>query len=715
MTNRIGFKEKIQTSAKKIFIMENNSTPNNDLEKLLRDQLGQLDATPDETAWANIAARQSRRNVWLRWRRYVYFAAPAVALLIVAGIGWQRAQAPGQTPGQQNAPNREATPNGPVAALPTAENWTENPFFSDQNVDPKSPGTEAIPAGPRFGARINTVPGATVRFQAETGLRYESPVSGTTVYIPANSLVDPTGRPVSGEVELLFREYRGIVDYLASGIPMHYGDTRGAFFFNSGGMFEVRVRQDGETLQMAPGQSYDLGFTPTDRLTSPALFYFEEKNGAWQYQPDRAFAGQSGALPAVVSESEAARNNTDGQNPDCLPELRGVKTDNAQEGAKTVYDGADYMQEGVKTGYELASGRLSMPVWFRKNPQLTDEQVLNGIETGRIRVVRDRDGFEQLFPEDFNGVFTELKAFKDCYFIRRVDSLEHSTITQKLASEKFWERIYIFREQGAACRITLYTRDKKVEFYADLVPTTEAKSFNFDKVLAEYGRLRQQRQRDFTTLSTRLRGFLFIAPVFQTPAEWCMTPPDWLEYFEKNRPLMQKRYRDLIESGFTTNDSIATATCQAWNDRLRKLYFDRFDKTASQEARKNGRSLQYALRLTNFGLYNCDQIFRLGRDPVYVYTDYRTPDGLAVTPASVSVLDRATRLYFTLSDADRLIHLPGRRFDIIVTGRNGRSYYLPAEEYANAKLRPLETNRIVVQDVTDKTAGPREWADLLNI
>ena len=126
--------------------------------------------------------------------------------------------------------------------------------------------------GRQFGQRLNTVPAASVRFQAETGVRYQSPVSGTSVYIPANSLIDANGQPVSGEVELLFREYRSIPDFLALGIPMHYGDERGAFFFNSGGMFEVRVHQYGEDLRMAPGREYDLNFAPTAQLTDASLY-----------------------------------------------------------------------------------------------------------------------------------------------------------------------------------------------------------------------------------------------------------------------------------------------------------------------------------------------------------------------------------------------------------------------------------------------------------
>ena len=189
---------------------------------------------------------------------------------------------------------------------------------------------------------------------------------------------------------------------------MHYADPRGDFFFNSGGMFEVRVDQQGQALELNEGQTMEVNFAATRQLEDASLYYFNEKTGAWEYLPDPA-VGQAGqSLPPVVSESIVIRDNTGG----CLPDYPDLP-------AKS--DPAEWMQQGVRTGYDLATGKMPMPLWFRKNAQLSYESLLNGLDQGSIRIVRPRDNQELLFPEDITGHNTELQAFKEVYVTRSRD------------------------------------------------------------------------------------------------------------------------------------------------------------------------------------------------------------------------------------------------------------------------------------------------------
>jgi len=684
--------------------MEDKPLPNSDFEKLLRQQLQQADATPDDGSWAQIAAQQRRRNGWLQIRYYLPYAAAAAFLLAVALAGWWQhrqsdlplAGRPGSNSRNAPAYPSEIAPNAPVAdAGPTRETAR---FFS--------PAARMLPlsASPAGAVNVNTVPSTSVRFQVETGLSYQSPISGTSITIPANSLVNAGGEPVQGEVELQFREYRSIPDFLASGIPMHYGDERGSFFFNSGGMFEVRVNQGGTPLQMAPGQRYDVLFSPTDKLTGANLYYFDEAGGAWKYQPDPAFNGGSTALPALVSESEAARNNTDKSGPECLPEIPEILPK----------DPVTSLKQAVLLGYDLAAGKVKMPMWFCKNPELNNEQLLNGLERGLIRMVRDRDRVEQMFPEDVDNVFTELKAFKDCYFVRTGDSAELK-LTQKLLAEQYWHRIAIFRDKGSSCHITLYGEKGFVDFYANLTGSAGNRQFDAVKVMNEYVRLREERQQNFEKLVVSLRDFLFMASIFQTEAEWCKTAPDWLAYFEQNHPLMLKRYEALLKAGIGADNAAAQATWKAWRSRLRNLHFDRMEQRTTNVSA--GKMLQYALQLTNFGLYNCDQILRLtyDREIGYILAAFQTPDGRRVVPAMVAVLERKSRLFFTLPSANQMLRMPGRAFDFLVSDNTGRFYHLPAADYANTDFKGLNSKTFRVEDITDKARTPREWANLLDL
>ena len=693
---------------------QESSTHNNDLEKLLRQQLQSIDTPPSEDTWAQIAALQKKPNRWLRVRYFSTYAVPlAAALALILFAWWHFSAGPG-LPRAPLATNQEPTPSQPAAiGLPeqistagSAATLQPNPSGSQASVKQAAP----VSAGQQYGARVNSVPATTLRFQAESGLHYESPISGTSVRIPAGALVHRDGRPVTGAVDLQFREYRDIPDFLASGIPMHYADERGMFFFNSGGMFDIRVSQGGEQLEMAPNQSYDVAFAPTDQLTSASLYYFNEASGRWEFRPDPAFGNMRGqnleAQPPIVSEAEVIRNNTDKSGATCLP---------APPEAPAKVDPAILVRDAVLMGHELAAGNVKMPKWFCKNPTFNNEQLLNSMERGLIRIVRNRDCMEQFFPEDIDNVFTELKAFKDCYFFRSTDS-SNILGSVKLGPNSYWQRVSIKQEKGNTCIISLYDDEKGLaQFYANLNGSMGNENFDVDKVFAEYQRLKTERQQNFEMLVTNLRRFLLIAPAFQTEREWCMTEPDWLSYFENNHPQMLERYNALIQAGLTSNTALALKAWNNWRARSRDLQFDQFENINQGKAVKAGQSLEYALKVSKFGLYNCDQIYTLGRDVDFIYAGYETADGQRIIPSHVSMLERNSRVFFTLASTEKVPRAPGRRMDIVVTGSNGRSYHLAPDKYAAASLARKNSNIFTLEDVTDKTRTPREWANLLEM
>lgn len=682
--------------------MKNDSSTNNHLENQIRKGLSQTKGEPDPDTWAKIAARQRPRNFWLRARHYSRFALPIIALMVIAAGWWYQHSAP--TAPENTPPPPVQQPSVPVAVSPAAETPGVAPTL------PPSP-NKAYPAPASGGltAKINTVPGAALRFQANSGVDYLSPATGTRVQIPANALVDRRGQPVVGEVELLLREYREIADFLASGIPMHYGDERGNFFFNSAGMFEVRVSQNGEPLALAPGETYDVTFAPTGELTNTNLYYYDEDKDAWEYRPDPAFrnaGNQPAGQPMLVSETDVVRENR--SNRKCLPPLPELSS---------AFQPEDWVKDGIEMGYELATGKAKMPAWFRKQPHLKTEAALNGIERGLVRIVPARDLGELFFAEDLNNVFTELNAFKDCYFIRAGDSME---MRRALDPNIYWERISVKFDMGK-CLISLYSdKEGLMQFYATLTPSLGNKHFDATAIMSEYHRQRTERQRNFERLHQRLQRFQFVAPAFQTEDEWCMSPAEWLNYFEEQHPLMTERYAKLIQSGAHIDNAQAAVIWSDWRARARECYLARTDgqRGSANPVKSSRANLVYALQLTSFGVYNCDQIFRLGRGsaPEYVYAAYQTTDGQRITASAVSILERNSRLFFTLPSAAKMLRMPGRNLDVVVTDKTGRQYHLSGEQYTRLMEQSGNSSMVItVQDITDKTLSPRDWATYLDL
>ena len=90
--------------------------------------------------------------------------------------------------------------------------------------------------------------------------------SGTTITIPANTLVDEQGDLVSGPVKIRYREFRNAAEIISSGIPMTVqGGHDETEWMQTAGMFEIRAFQNGQAVEIATDKSIEVGFiSPVD-------------------------------------------------------------------------------------------------------------------------------------------------------------------------------------------------------------------------------------------------------------------------------------------------------------------------------------------------------------------------------------------------------------------------------------------------------------------
>lgn len=673
-----------------------------EVEKLVRQHLQQHEDSPDDGLWAQIASRQQPLNTALRLRYWL--PRMAVLLGVVATVGliaWHARQQPSRV--QQTSPLLAA----PAAPAPVAEHNVES-IFAPQKPPaghlPRGQNSSAYPAGAQWLSR----PATRLRFAAEDGFRYENPATGTQVHIPAQVLTYADGRPVSGEVEFELREFRQPTEFIGSGIPMHYADARGEYFFNSGGMFDVRVSQQGEALQLLPGQHCEVKFRPTHTLTQASLFYFEEARQAWVWQPDPAI-GDTGAGdgPPVVTEAIAVRDNLGiPASVGCLPPVAATLPPRGAE--------ATWIQDALQTWHDVAYGQVSVPGWFKHNPHFTNNQFLNGLERGLVRLVRHRDAQDNFFPEDLKGVFTELQAFRHCYFICP-DSLNRQSLSEA-DLQAYWDRVSVVQDRGAVCYVSFFGKQGLLQFYATLVGSTGNDDFDVHEVMANYRRLQEERRQNTEREINRWRQFLAVSAMFQTQQEWCLSRTAWLDYVEQNPAAMRARYQEMVKKGLTQQPSVATQAWAEWRERVRDVRIGMAEQNGYQKGEGKRRSgLEYALQVTRFGLHNYDQIFRLSTQPQYLLATYKTSDGHTIRPASVAVLDRLTKLFFTLPDHKRLLYVPGRQLDIVITDEAGRAYWLSGEVYARLQAEGRPACVLSVEDVTERTRTPQQWARLLDI
>ncbi|HET6992853.1 MAG TPA: hypothetical protein VFJ43_16075, partial [Bacteroidia bacterium] len=107
--------------------------------------------------------------------------------------------------------------------------------------------------------------------------------SGTKVTFPANAFVDANGNPVTGNVEIKYREFRDQADFFLSGIPMQYDSAGHTYQFESAGMMEISGSLDGKEVFLKKNQSVKIEFASKNSGTQFNLYKFDTLAGNWNY------------------------------------------------------------------------------------------------------------------------------------------------------------------------------------------------------------------------------------------------------------------------------------------------------------------------------------------------------------------------------------------------------------------------------------------------
>lgn len=100
------------------------------------------------------------------------------------------------------------------------------------------------------------VPRSVFEVDAAAGDTIQVP-GGTRIIIPANALVDASGKPVTGKVNISYREFQKAADIIASGIMMTYDTAGQRMNFETAGMLEINGAKasDNSPVFVRPGES----------------------------------------------------------------------------------------------------------------------------------------------------------------------------------------------------------------------------------------------------------------------------------------------------------------------------------------------------------------------------------------------------------------------------------------------------------------------------
>jgi len=107
--------------------------------------------------------------------------------------------------------------------------------------------------------------------------------SGSKIKIPQNAFVNKKGEAITGEIEILYREFHDQGDIIASGIPMYYDSAGIKSVFESAGMFDIRGVQNGEPVFINPTAPLTIEFASKNNRDEFNQYYLDTIARNWQY------------------------------------------------------------------------------------------------------------------------------------------------------------------------------------------------------------------------------------------------------------------------------------------------------------------------------------------------------------------------------------------------------------------------------------------------
>ena len=132
--------------------------------------------------------------------------------------------------------------------------------------------------------------------------------TGSRIIIPKEAFEYSNGEIVTGNVDILYREFHDFIDIFLSGVPMTYDSLGQTYNLESAGMIEIFAEQGGQRINMRPGKSLEVELISIVNIKDLAIppsfniYKLNEEARKWEYtnidnieylevQPEQVSAG----------------------------------------------------------------------------------------------------------------------------------------------------------------------------------------------------------------------------------------------------------------------------------------------------------------------------------------------------------------------------------------------------------------------------------------
>jgi hypothetical protein len=449
---------------------------------------------------------------------------------------------------------------------------------------------------------------------------------GTTLSIPEAAFVTKSGKPVEGDVNILYRTVRTPADMLASGITMFYDTAGQTEMFKTNGMFEIRAFAGSEELSLKSGKQLTIDFESNRNTGNFNLYTLNDSSGKWQF--NNSIANPSGNLTNGVTNQSFVWRGSYATMKD--------KTEFSDR-----YDDLSYtylLPKGSQTG------SIKVPTLNSDRKRYLHEQLFvissgksNSIKPGKtlvkLRVVSHQSNNRQgkvsftLYSGIYNQAneyvepfFPELKPFED--FVFEFDgSLKTFDFSKLYKKGKCYNDIRIYYENDAEqAIIELKTKDGFIEIPVKATYITSKGRVKpnpaFKRAYRRYMRLLAMKETKFNRTVYR-------------------TVPDW----------------------FVSDTSVYDIVI----------------------VKKKGDAI-YKLNVNMLGIFNCDQIYRIKEPTTLTQPQFVCNDSVLNDLYTIYVIDNDAQGTYTFSPS--LITISHKNTGgLVIHSNTGQVYTCTAEDF----------------------------------
>jgi hypothetical protein len=105
--------------------------------------------------------------------------------------------------------------------------------------------------------------------------------TGSIIFFPPNAFVDEAGKPVTGNVQVKYREFKDPIDFFLAGVPMRYDSAGVQYQLVSSGMLDIRAFKDGKPVFVNKASKPEINLASENNFKDHSLYFLDTVQRKW--------------------------------------------------------------------------------------------------------------------------------------------------------------------------------------------------------------------------------------------------------------------------------------------------------------------------------------------------------------------------------------------------------------------------------------------------